>query len=171
MKTQTAHLRYLHIAPRKVRLLASTLRGLTVPEAEAQLLTRTQRARLPLLKLIRSAAASAKHNQQMSPDTLFIERIMVDGGPILKRSLPRAQGRATPIHKIMSHVTVVLGESPAPRPPRFAIVKPVREKKAKEGKRPKRAAPEKKPTPPPAAAAREKVGFFRKIFRRKRIGE
>lgn len=167
MKIQTAQLRYLRIAPRKVRLLAHTLKGLSVTEAEAQLLLRTQRARLPLLKLLRSAAANAKENQKLAPANLFVKGVWVNEGPMLKRSLPRAQGSATPIHKKMSHVTVVLEEMATPRAPRFTIVIPEKKKKSEKGGKKKPAKPRTEEQPRKAAPETKKPGFFRKFFRRK----
>lgn len=104
-----AQLNNLRIAPRKTRLVANAVRGLLVSAAEAQLQFLNKRASLPILKLIRSAAANAEHNQKLSRDTLYIKSIQVDGGATLKRWKPRAQGRATPIAKRSSHVMIVLG--------------------------------------------------------------
>lgn len=168
MKQQMAKLNYLHIAPRKVKLLADILKGLPVGEAEARLLLQSQRASGPLLKLLRSAVANAKNNQKLSGEKLFISGIRVDQGPMLKRVLPRAQGRATPIHKKMSHVTLIIEERPQAAPPRFTIIPPPKKKKKapKESrvKKPKpTVASEEKPKP------KEKVGFFKKIFRRKTV--
>src|SRR3989344_9692027 len=122
MAKQIAKLKYLHIAPRKVRLVANALRGLPANEAEAQLYLRPQRASKPLLKLLRSAIANAKNNQKTDPDKLVVESIQVDSGPVLKRFLPRAMGRATPILKRTSHVTLVLKESERKFEPKFNIV-------------------------------------------------
>src|SRR3989338_4570164 len=85
---QIAKLKYLHMAPRKVRLIADTLKGLPISEAEAQLLTRSQRVAGPLLKLLRSAIANAKNNAKLDSNKLFVESIRVDQGPMLKRILP-----------------------------------------------------------------------------------
>ena len=170
MKTQTAQLRYLRITPRKVRLIANTLKGLPVEEAEAQLLVRTQRARLPLLKLLRSAIANAKQNQKLSRETLFVKNVLVNEGPMLKRGLPRAQGRMTPIHKKMSHITLVLEEMATPRIPRFVITLPEKKKKTEKGERRKTEKPratEKANAP----EEKKKGGFFRKVFRRKSMGD
>ena len=81
MKTQTAKLNYLKIAPRKTRLVANVLKGLSVNEAEAQLLMSPKRASGPLIKLLRSAIANAK-NRQLNPERLFIKEIRVDQGPM-----------------------------------------------------------------------------------------
>jgi large subunit ribosomal protein L22 len=164
----TAKLNYLRIAPRKVRLIASTLKNLSVNEAEAQLLFRTQRSSKPILKLLRSAIANAKNNHKLNPDKLFIKNIRVDQGPVLKRFLPRARGRATPIHKRMSHVILVLEENPNLQPFRFTI--PVT-KKTKLPKKEKKRKPLKKKTEikKEAPKPQEKVGFLKRIFRRKTV--
>ncbi len=125
---QTAQLNYLKIAPRKVRLIAGTLKGLSVKEAEAQLLLRVQRSSRPLLKLIRSAVANAK-NKKMDANKLFIASMIVNQGAMLKRFLPRAQGKATPIHKKMSHVVLILREAENKFAERFTINPPVKKQK------------------------------------------
>lgn len=105
-----AHLRYLRIAPRKVRLVADLIRGKTVKEAENILNFTTKRAALPLLKLLKSAIANAKHNFNLKEENLYISKILVNEGPRLKRVFPRARGRADIRQKKMSHVTIVLEE-------------------------------------------------------------
>lgn len=170
MRTQKAMLRFLHIAPRKVRLIAGTLQGLRVSEAEAQLLHRSQRAAQPLLKLLRSAIADAKQTKQLEARQLRIASIRVDQGPMLKRSLPRAQGRATPIQKKMSHIMLMLTEIPTPAPDRFTIVPPKKEKKPeKGGKKAKKEPPVPEPKEKQKEAAARQPGFIRRIFQRKSI--
>ena len=110
MATQyTAKLSFLRMAPRKVRSVGDLIKGLPVNEAEAQLLAQTRRPSKALLKLLRSAVANAKNNKQENVQHLFVESLRVDGGPMLKRMLPRARGSASPIQKKMSHVTLILG--------------------------------------------------------------
>lgn len=108
-KTAKANLRYLRVAPRKVRSVADLIRGASVPVAQAQLMMQTRRAATPLAKLLASAIANAEQ-QEMDMSKLYISSIRVDQGPMLKRMLPKARGRGTVIQKIMSHVTLVLGE-------------------------------------------------------------
>ena len=103
----------------------------------------------------------------------MISEIRVDRGPILKRWLPRAQGRATPIHKITSHVTVVLQESTSTLPQRFVFPKK-ETKKQKEARRQKekekvRPAPSEKETKGVRVKETHGPGFFRKVFRRKSV--
>lgn len=105
-----ATLKNLRIAPRKVRTLSSMLSGMPVDAALHQLNFELRRGALPLEKLIRSAIANAEHNFNMVRDNLLIRQVSVNEGRTLKRWMPRAQGRATPIWKRSSHVRVVLDE-------------------------------------------------------------
>lgn len=108
-----AKLRYLRIAPRKVRLLIDLIRGLSVEEAKAQLRYSKKDAAGAVLKLLNSAVANALNNYNAKEETLVVKEAYVDGGPILKRWRPRAFGRASAIKKRTSHVTIVLtGEAP-----------------------------------------------------------
>lgn len=113
-----AHLRYLRIAPRKVRLVLDLVRGKTLEVAEQQLLTLPKASSLPILKLLKSAQANAQHNFKLDPKDLYIRQAFANEGPKLKRFMPHAMGRATTILKRMSHVTVVLApknEMPKPK--------------------------------------------------------
>lgn len=102
--------RNIRIAPRKVRLVVDLIRGKEVGEALA-ILKHTPKAASPVVeKLLRSAIANAEHNYEMDPNNLVIGKVYVDQGPTLKRFRPRAQGRASRIHKRTSHITVVLNE-------------------------------------------------------------
>lgn len=109
-KQATATLRYIRIAPRKMRLMAHVIKNLPVNQAEAQLEIFTRKPSSPLAKLLKSAIANAK-DQQLDLKKLFVSDIRVDKGPMLKRFMPRAQGRATPIHKFTSHVYLTLSET------------------------------------------------------------
>lgn len=104
------HLRYLRIAPRKVRLVADLIRGKKVTEAETILNFTVKKAAKPLLKLLKSAIASAIHNFQKEKENLYIKKITVDEGPKLKRWRARARGQAFEIQKKTSHITLVLDE-------------------------------------------------------------
>lgn len=174
-KEQKAVLRYLKMAPRKVRLVADLIRGLPVNEAEARLLMSGKRPAAALLKLLRSATASAKHNNRLNPEHLFVKQIKVDQGPMLKRYIARAMGRATPIQKKSSHITLILAESEKPKPPRFKIVKPEKISKKEKAERIKRAKEERGSLEGPreqereTAKSKEKTGFIRRIFRRKAV--
>lgn len=166
MKQQTAQLNYLHIAPRKVRQIADLIRKLPVKEAEAQLMLNRQRACVYLLKLLRSAIANAQ-NQKMDKSKLFISKIIVNQGPMLKRFLPRAMGRATPLQKKMSHVLMVLEESEKPVTERFQITPPP--KKEKKAKKEAVKTQKAKTSEETKIKKPERAGFFQKMFRRKSV--
>lgn len=181
----TAHLRFLHIAPRKVRLVTDLIKHMHVNEAQAQLVMSTKRSSVAVLKLLNSALANAKQ-KQMNQDALTIKEIRVDEGPMLKRFLPRAMGRATPIHKKMSHVTLILEEAKE-RAPRFVVATP---KKKEEKKKGEKQSVQQHETPAEKTSEEEKhghghdhehdhgekttpkapkKGFGQKIFRRKSV--
>ena len=104
----TAKARYVRVSPRKARLETDLVKGKKVEEA-LNILAFTKKAfAKTLTKVINSAVANAQQNNQMDVDTLMVKRISVDGGPTLKRYIPRAMGRATMVRKKTSHVTVVL---------------------------------------------------------------
>jgi len=106
MKASATHIR---ISPRKVRMVVDTVRGKSVSQALSILGFTRKKAALPVQKLLKSAVANAAENDGISDvDTLVIDRIMVDEGPMLKRFMPRARGRATPIRKRTSHIRIVL---------------------------------------------------------------
>jgi ribosomal protein L22 len=106
--TVRASARYVRIAPRKARLIADQVRGLHIEKARALLQFSPRGAAEDIHKLIDSAAANAENNHDLIGDEMKISSITVDEGPTLKRFRPRAQGRATPIHKRTSHIAVAL---------------------------------------------------------------
>ncbi len=90
--------------------MADLIRGLALKEAKLQLLGQTKKAAVPLLKLLKSAESNAKNNFKMKSDDLYVKEIKVDSGPVLKRYMPRARGRATKIRKKSSHISIILAE-------------------------------------------------------------
>lgn len=109
----TAKLKNLKIAARKTRLVADLIRFKPVPEAEAILRFTAKKASLPMLKLLRSAMASAKNTYKSDPNDFFISKLTVDDGPMQQRVFPRSRGRADKIQKRTSHITMVLGKKEA----------------------------------------------------------
>jgi len=108
MKASATHIR---ISPRKVRMVVDTVRGKSVSQALSILGFTRKKAALPVQKLLKSAVANAVENGGVNDvETLVIDRIMVDEGPTLKRYMPRARGRATPIRKRTSHIRIILRE-------------------------------------------------------------
>jgi large subunit ribosomal protein L22 len=102
--------KFIRISPKKVRLVATLVRGLEVDEAIVQLQFSKKDAALPIGKLIKSAIANAEENDDLKRDNLFVSEIFVDEGPTIKRWFPRAMGRATPKRKRSSHINLVLSE-------------------------------------------------------------
>ena len=109
--TVRASARYMRVAPRKARLVADQVRGLTVPEARTLLTFSPRGAARDIGRLIDSAAANAEANPELVADDLRIVEIRVDEGPTLKRWRARARGRATRIEKKTSHLSVALTPS------------------------------------------------------------
>ena len=108
MKASAKHIR---ISPRKVRMVVDTVRGKSVSQAMSLLTFTQKKAAKPVQKLLRSAVANAAVNDGIDDvDALMIDQIMVDEGPTLKRYMPRARGRATPIRKRTSHIRIMLRE-------------------------------------------------------------
>lgn len=105
-----AKAKFLKISPRKVRLVADLIRGLNVEEAMVQLQFTRKASCEPLAKLLKSAIANAEENNELKRSNLYISEIRVDEAPTAYRWMPRAMGRATPIRKRASHVSVTLSE-------------------------------------------------------------
>jgi large subunit ribosomal protein L22 len=105
-----SYLKNYRQSPRKVRLVADTVRGKKVEVALRDLMFVTKRATDPIAKLIRSAVANAKNNNGASEENLYIKEIQVDKGIVLKRIMPRARGTAARINKRSSHVSITLEE-------------------------------------------------------------
>ncbi len=112
MTEATAHLRHLRMAPRKISVVASLVRGQNVSKAINTLKFTRRAAALPVRKLIESAIANATDLSKgaVDIDKLFVKAISVDQGPTSRRYMPRAQGRATRINKKTSHLHVVLSD-------------------------------------------------------------
>jgi large subunit ribosomal protein L22 len=105
-----ASLRFLRVAPRKVRIVADEVRGRRVGDALAILKYVPQAAAAPLAKLLRSAVANAEQKGgRVDVDALFVKTLTVDHGPKMRRFMPRAMGRAYRVEKKTSHVYVELG--------------------------------------------------------------
>jgi large subunit ribosomal protein L22 len=106
-----ASVKNIRIAPRKVRTVVDTVRGKSVSQAISILAFTRKKAAKPVQMLLRSAVANAAENEGITDvDDLFIDRITVDEGPTLKRFMPRARGRATPMHRRTSHIGIILRE-------------------------------------------------------------
>lgn len=168
--------KYLHISPRKIRLVADLIRGIDVVEAEKQLRFIPQKGGKLLLKILNSAVANAEHNFNMVKENLFISKILVDQGSTFKRWRPRAFGRPALIRKRTSHVTLILDERIKGKKRKkikeeAKEVKEIEKKEIKD-KRQKTVEPKRPP------AREEKKGIFKgkinqikkQFFQRKSIG-
>lgn len=109
MKEAVAKLNSYRQSPRKMRLVATSIKGKGIKEAQNILNFTIKKATNPLSKLLKSAIENAK-NGGLSLDNLVVSRIMVDGGKILYRRMPVAHGSAHPIRKRTSNITIFLSE-------------------------------------------------------------
>lgn len=176
MQEIKAKLNNLDVTPRKARIIADLIRGRSALEVRAELSIRRERACQPILKLLESAIANAK-NLGFKPEKLIVKEVRVDGGPILKRWLPRAQGRATPLQKKRSHVFIRLEESDKVKAPRFSFA----EEKTKASGKKTKATPTAKKTKIEKTKVettekttgleepKDKGGLVRRVLRRKSI--
>ncbi|MBI2054828.1 MAG: 50S ribosomal protein L22 [Candidatus Sungbacteria bacterium] len=172
-----AELNYLRIAPRKVRIVANLISGLSVANAIIQLRHLPKRSSEPLEKLLKSAMANAKHNFSLEDANLRVKQILVDGGPVLKRTMPRAFGRAAMIRKRTSHVTLVLDEvvptkRKSAKPKKPAAGPEVRQatiEELKEIERETSLVPERREAEIKRVVKPSRPGFVKRIFTRKAI--
>jgi ribosomal protein L22 len=103
-----AHARYVRSSARKARIVCDHIRGKSVPEARAILAFAPRGVAKDWSKLLESAVANAEHNHELIGDELHVKEVSADVGPTLKRFRPRAMGRATPINKRTSHLSITL---------------------------------------------------------------
>jgi len=103
-----AQAKYVRTSARKARLVCDHIRGKSVDEARAILAHTPRHVARDWTKLLESAVANAEHNHELVGDDLRVAFVTADEGPTLKRFRPRAMGRATPIRKRTSHLTIGL---------------------------------------------------------------
>jgi large subunit ribosomal protein L22 len=107
-----AKAKWVRTSPRKVRLVAQTLRNLPVSEALVACSFMPRAAARDVAKVIRSAQANAENNFNLVKDDLVVKDIRVEPGPMLKRGQPRAMGRLFSIFKRTSHITAIVEDRP-----------------------------------------------------------
>lgn len=100
----------IKISTRKVRLVADSVRGMSIKNALNTLSLTDKRAARSIVKTIESAIANAKHNAHINVDNLFLHRLEVNEGAFLKRFRPSTRGRVHPYKNRSSHITVILKE-------------------------------------------------------------
>ncbi|HZV72430.1 MAG TPA: 50S ribosomal protein L22 [Conexibacter sp.] len=103
-----AQAKYVRSSARKARLVCDHIRGKSVEEARAILAFTPRAVARDWSKVLESAVANAEHNHELDGEDLLIKAAHADEGPTLKRFRPRAMGRATPIRKRTSHLTILL---------------------------------------------------------------
>lgn len=103
----SARAKYVRMSPRKLRYVVDTLRNKSILEAEQILLGINKRGKYPVYKVIKSAVSNALQ-KNIPLEALYISKITVDPGPIWKRYRAGTMGRAMPIRKRTSHITVEL---------------------------------------------------------------
>ncbi len=105
--------KYQRVSPRKALLVARNVQGLGVEEAMNILRFTPNKPAGIILRVLRSALANASQLGGVDVDAMVVKEVMVNEGPSWKRFMPRAQGRASKIHKRTSHITVTLEEGKA----------------------------------------------------------
>lgn len=109
MEARAQH-NFARISPRKVKIVCDLIRGKDAKTAAALLMQTPKAASELMIKLLKSAVANAENNHKMDPDKLYVSETFANPGPILKRGMPRAQGRMYRINKRTSHITIVVKE-------------------------------------------------------------
>lgn len=107
-----AVVRHIQMSPRKMRVVANMVRGERVAEAINLLGLTPKKAAHIVRKALQSAAANVEDRAggDVDVDSLTVKEIFIDGGPIIKRWMPRAMGRANRINHRTSHLTVVVSD-------------------------------------------------------------
>ena len=109
----SATAKYLRGSTRKANLVVAAIKGRPVEEAASLLRFMPQHAAQDVLRVLKSAKANAENNHNLSAEDLVVVEAQANEGPTIKRWRPRAQGRAFPIHKPMTHITIVVADREA----------------------------------------------------------
>jgi large subunit ribosomal protein L22 len=110
MEEARAKFRFIRMSPRKVRVVMDLVRGKNVEEAENILKFTRRRAAEVVYKLLLSAVDNAIKDKKLDKEKLYIKEIYADPGPIMKRIMPKAYGRAGLMRRRTTHATIVLAE-------------------------------------------------------------
>jgi ribosomal protein L22 len=117
----SAHARYVRTSARKARMVCGHIRGKSIEEARAILAFTPRDVARDWSKLLESAVANAESNHELLEDDLIVREAYADEGPTIKRFRPRAMGRAAPIRKRTSHLTITLTPRPEPGNPKTRL--------------------------------------------------
>jgi large subunit ribosomal protein L22 len=155
--------KWVHMSPRKARLVAEHIRGRSVPEARTVLAFTQRAAAREVEKVLRSAVANAEANHGLLGDSLIVSAAYVDEGPVMKRWRARARGRVARIKKPTCHITVKLAPGPetARIPPTPTPEAAVKETPTPAAETPG-ALPEQKPEPEQKAERKQKAESIEK---------
>jgi large subunit ribosomal protein L22 len=107
-----AHLRTIRISPKKLNVVADLIRGKDVGEALTLLRFVPKKGARFLANAIRSAQANAEHNEKADPGRLVIQHVVVNKGPVLKRSRFGSRSRIKPLRKPTAHISIILAAKP-----------------------------------------------------------
>ena len=108
-----AHVKFVRMSPRKVKLVCDMIRGQDVKTAAAYLSGTSKAACELMLKVLKSACANAENNFEMDPDNLYVKTTYTAAGPIIKRGRAASKGRMNRINKRTSHITIIVAEKEA----------------------------------------------------------
>ena len=108
--TTSATLKFTHLSPQKMRLIADQVRGMSVDRAVTLLSFSNKKGAKIVKKVLESAIANAENNDGIDIDELKVAAVEVNQGPVMKRLRPRARGRADRLLKRTSHLTVKVSE-------------------------------------------------------------
>ena len=109
-KRPQAHHKFARISDRKARIVLEQIKGMGVAQAEAVLKYSPRYGAYLIGKVLKSAVANAEHNHNMDTSKLFVEEVIANQGPTMKRIQPRAKGTAFRINKRSSHISIILNE-------------------------------------------------------------
>jgi large subunit ribosomal protein L22 len=109
-KRPQAHHKYARISDRKARIVLEQIKGKDVASAEAILRYSPRYGAYLISKVLKSAVANAEHNYEMDAADLYVQEVIANQAPIMKRIQPRAKGMAYRINKRTSHISIYLSE-------------------------------------------------------------
>lgn len=162
-----ASARFVHVAPKKVRLVIENIKKMNADQAVDYLRFVNKSASLPVTKLLKSAIANAENNFQLDKKDLFVKSITADGGPVLKRYRPRAHGSSAAILKRTSHINLILGvKAGAVRKEKKELKKTDEKVKVVSPDEVKKSGP-KSSISDGDSQGKENKGFLKGVFQRK----
>ena len=101
-----AHLRRIQISPKKANVVAGLIRGKNALQAQDILKFTPKKGAKIIGKCLASAIANAETNDGKNPSELVVDQVIINKGPVYKRFLPSARGRALPLAKPTCHISI-----------------------------------------------------------------